>query len=106
MINLFTVEIADRWVRTNFQRLIDFFREQPIIKANFVFREFTFTAGVTRQDIAHRLGFTPKDVLVLSVSDDADVTFHPDAFTTTYIQTTVTKACTVRCLIGRYEDSN
>lgn len=104
-IVLYTAEIADRFVRDNFRKIQDALRAEPVLKTDLKFFEFDFTSGAVSQVYkAHGLGFKPKDVILLSTTNNADVVFHYDNFTVTNIQITTTTACKVRCLIGRFEE--
>lgn len=105
MINLFTVQIVDGFVRENFQRVQNFLSGHPLMRGNFEFMELTLGA-VTNHNVPHLLGFTPKDVITLSVSDSADVIWHYDNFTSDNIQVSTTKACTVRLYLGRHKEGN
>lgn len=102
---LYTAEIADRFIRDNFRKIQEALRAEPILKPDFRFFEFDFTNGaVTQTDKSHGLGYLPKDVILLSASNSADVIFHYDDFTKTSVNITTSAACKIRCLIGRFEE--
>lgn len=105
-LKLFTNEIKDQYLQENFIRLEDFFREDPLQKFGFKFQEITFTAAVTARAVRHFLMFTPKDIIQLSVTrpDSVTVTWHYDDFNETNLYVTTSGACTIRILVGRYEE--
>lgn len=107
---LFTTEVQDRFSRENFLRLKNYLRDEAVLKTQFKFFEYTFGPNLSYSatvEIPHKLGFRPKDTIQLSVmnADDAVITWHYDDFTNTHVKITADKACTVRALLGRYEDN-
>jgi len=109
VLNYYVREIADSYVKENFQRIREFLRDDPWQKGEFkVFTiEFpstlTFPATLTPK---HFLNFTPRDVVMLSVVDDdgATITWHYDDFNAETVKVQASAACTVRAFIGRYEE--
>jgi hypothetical protein len=106
LISLFTIQVLDGFVRENFKRLQDFVNSEPILRGNFQFMEITLAAAGTRLVVQHKLGFQPKDVITLAVSNEADVTWHYDDFTSTSLTITTTAATTIRAYVGRHKEGN
>ena len=106
-INLYLSEIEDKLIRENFFRVEKYVREDTVRKAQWTFLTFTFDSAVSNVRIAHRLRFTPLDVILLSVrkSDSSTVTWHFDDFDKTSIVVSTSGPCVVRAYIGRYEES-
>lgn len=104
MIKFFLQEIKDLFVRENFISLNRLLRSEATLKGNFKFFTYTFTAAATGATIQHTFGFVPKDVILLSVTNGATVTFNYDNFTRTTIEVTSDAATTFRAFFGKYED--
>lgn len=106
ILGYFTREIQDDYIRENFQRIREFFRDDAIIKGQFEFFTVTFASATTLTPL-HGLSFTPKDVILLSVTDadSAAITWHWDDFSDTTIKVQADAACTIRAYIGRYEEN-
>ena len=98
-------EIEDKWVRENFQRLQDFIRLEALFKGNWKFLEITMTAAVTNRDFEHGLGFQPKDVIQLSLTEGVTWDWKYSRFTPTTVRFTTSGAGTIRALVGRYEEN-
>jgi hypothetical protein len=105
LISLLVNQVLDGFVRANFQRLQDYLNASSLLRGNYSFRELTLGA-VTNHNVAHSLGFVPVDIIQTYVSDGADVIWHYDNFTSTTLQVSTTKACTVRAYIGRHKEGN
>lgn len=103
-VMFFLEEVEDVYIRDNFRRLQNAMGVEAVLQADFKFFEITATDSVLNFDYVHNLGYQPKDVMLLSVTDEESVTFHYDAFTKTTIQFTTTGACTFRCFVGRYRE--
>jgi hypothetical protein len=103
-LNFFLEEIDQPYVRDNFKRLKDAIDQEPLFKAGFKFFSIPLTTAVSAFKFPHNLGFKPRDVLLLSTSNNADVTFHYDSFTGTDIFFTTTASTTIRCFIGTYAE--
>ena len=104
-------DVDDVYIRENFKRLTVFLQEFPLFRGEWAFFEKTFTAAVTDLDIAHGLGFTPKDVILTGVSGAGVtgfgiITFNFDEFDETNINVTTTGACTVRFFLGAYKEES
>lgn len=106
-VKFFLEEIDDNpYVRDNFKRLQDAIDTEAVLKPEFKFFQITVTSGVTSFSYPHKLKYQPKDVIFLSASNNADVTFKYDSFTATNIVFTTTAACTFRCFIGTYREGD
>jgi len=77
---------------------------EQILKGEWKFVEYTFTQAETNKKIPHKLGFTPKDVLQLSLTGAGSITWNYSSFDETNLDITTTGACVVRAFIGRYRD--
>ena len=103
-MNLLLTEIADKWVRENFKRIQDKLRDDPLLRGNFQFIEFSVSSATTHT-VPHRLGFQPSEVIQLYVSPDSiSVTWNYDSFTKTTFSVTTTGSCTIRAYIGRHQE--
>lgn len=113
MIKFFLSEIADRFVRENFQKIDSYFRDEPFRKGRFKFIEKDLVADdaevlagypVTRT-FRHELGFQPKDIIQLSATGGATIVWDYIQFTRTHLSLTFSADCTVRFYVGRHEES-
>jgi hypothetical protein len=94
-------EIPDLYVRENFKRLKDFFRqESPLL--GFKHFELVFDAAVTNYKLRHGLGFVPKDVIQTSLTGAGVVTWNYSSFDKDSADLTVSGPCTVRFFLGTY----
>ena len=96
-------KVKDEYVRDNFRRVKEYLAADIMRKMSFQFFEWELTDSGTYV-YPHSLGFQPLDVVQLSVRrpDTATVVWNYDDFTATNVSFTVSAACTVRALIGRY----
>ena len=113
VLDYYLTEITDNYIRENFQRIREFLRDDPVQKTKFEFfklntRDIDEGASypITLEP-QHFLSFQPRDVILLSVvdSDQATVTWNYDDFNSQTISLTASAACTIRALVGRYEES-
>lgn len=107
VLKLFLSEIADVKTRENFSRIERFFRDDVFRKFQPVFFQYVFRESTTYPAVVtvpHNFNFVPKDVIQLSVSNDAVITWHYDDFTINNITLESDKACTVRAFIGSYAE--
>lgn len=111
MIKLFVTEVADKILQENFRRLADFFRKDPFQKGKWQFIEIALQASTidgaypVTHTPPHNLNFRPKDIITLSVSDGATVTWNYDDFTVDNLSITFSADCTVRAYVGYYRES-
>lgn len=103
-VRLNVSQIEDFYTRDNFKRLQIAIEGEPVLKTDFKFFEIITNASVLKFKYPHNLNFIPKDILFLSATNDADVTFHYDLFDFTNIVFTTTVATTFRCFIGSYRE--
>jgi hypothetical protein len=98
-------EIADLYIRKNFERLRDFFRDEPTLDSMRGYT-LTFTAAQANKKVSHSLGFQPKDILITSKTGDGTVIFNNSSFTATDLDITISGAVStsnptvVRFLVG------
>jgi hypothetical protein len=91
-------------VRNALQKIKEGFDKFVFEKGDWKFFEITLNSAVTELRFSHKLNFTPKDVIQLSVTDSATITWHYDDFDSTYIVLSSSTACTVRAFIGRVRE--
>lgn len=103
MLSLDLPNVRDEYVRENFRQIKEEATNQVFFNKNFQFREVIFTQAETNFKYAHNLAFTPKDVILLSKTGSATVTFNYDSFDATNLDITVSGATTLRFFVGRYE---
>lgn len=97
---LIVSEIVDNYIRRNFLNLKNYFQEQSQL-LDFKFFEVKFTANSLTQLVSHDMGIVPVDVVFLSITKNASVSFNIGMFTKEKMSVTVDKACAVRFLAGR-----
>jgi hypothetical protein len=102
VISLLIAEIADRYVQENFNRLKNFFQNQPFLKGQWRFIEIDLDNGVTNFKYKHNLGFIPKDVILTSITPSVSVVWNYDSFDREFIDFTTSGACVIRAFIGSY----
>lgn len=74
-------------------------------RGNWTFFEIPVnTAGMLQYK--HHLGFKPRDVILLSVSQGVTVTWLYDSFTEEHLVLTASGACTIRAYIGAHREGN
>lgn len=101
-------EIADQYIRKNFERLRDFILQETPLQG---FRAFSirFEAPVINFKFKHGLGFAPKDLIQTSLIGQGGVQWNYSNFTATELDLTVSGAVsstaptTVRFLVGTLE---
>ncbi len=99
--------VNDSSTRDILQRIRNFIRDFPLFNGDWKFFEITFERGEDSKKIPHGLTFIPKDVIqtaIINGTDDAAaVIWNYSYFDETYLDVTVSSACTVRAFIGRYQ---
>ncbi len=98
--DLLIKETQDEFTQENFKRIKDYFRDMAVDRTGFEFLEITAPNGTSAY--GHRLGYVPKDIIVMHNSANVSVAFNYDLFTASDISLTVGGATTLRLLIGRY----
>lgn len=94
-------QIQDIYIRDNFKALLSYFSTQNQL-LDFKFFEQVFDGEADEVQIAHALGYIPKDILVTRITGDGVVTFNYSKFTTTTLSLSATGACRVRFFAGTY----
>lgn len=104
---IYVSQIAEPYTKQNFKIIGSLFNEIPFLKGQWRFIEFTLSASGTDIQLAHGLGFAPKDIILLSAVAGT-VTFNYDLMDSNYFYVTATLAgsapMTVRAFIGRYTE--
>lgn len=99
---LFKKDIKEEFTQTNFVRLSDFFAADALTRCGFEFISCVVPGAVTNAPVVHRLGYAPKDVILMHNLTNATVTFNYGLFDDTNIYVTTNAATTLRMLVGRY----
>ncbi len=89
MVSLLLEQTKDPVARENFQKLDEFFVNDPIISHGYKFFRLRFTQTITSAQIRHNLGFKPNLVLTAFLEGAGNVSFEMDSFTSEYIQMTL-----------------
>lgn len=105
MLNLLIEEVQDIYARDNFRKLEDLSELNPFLKGAWVLKELVFTQAETNLKIPHGLPFTPQDFITTFVSNSATFAVNYDLVNATNIDITVSAACRVRLLMGRYTNA-
>lgn len=99
-LELILKDVDDEYVRENFSRIARSLQDEVLGRANWKFFSISLPAGLTR--FKHSLGYTPKDILLTSVTNSETVVFKYDNFDQTHIELEASGACTVRFFAGTY----
>lgn len=91
-------------VRDALQSVREAFQSTVLNKGEWKFFEIVLNGPVSEFTYSHKLSFIPKDVIQVSVTGGAQVTWHYDDFDRTNLVLSSTAACTVRAYIGRYKE--
>lgn len=83
-------------------KFLQYIDKNPLLSYGFDFLEYTFTTAVTNLEVAHSLGYAPKDIILTSKTGTASVTINYDLTTDKYVYITTSGATTIRLLIGSY----
>lgn len=105
---LYISQLEDPYLQQNFNTLGEQFGIIPFLKGEWKFLEFTVKASGSNQKIEHKLGFQPKDVLLLSVVNGS-ITFNYGSFSKDFLDvnaTVTTSPMTVRVFVGRYTEES
>lgn len=103
LVTLEQAKVKDIYSQDNFKTLEDFVNTQPLFKGFFSFYEIAIPMGANFK-FRHRLAFQPKDVLFLSCTGGATVTFNYDNFDREFIDVTASAITRARFFLGRYEE--
>jgi len=102
-LELILKDIDDPYIQENFSRLRRFIDDQPILAGNWQFFQLDIPSAQADLRFQHKLGFRPKDVIVLSVDGDKRVDFRFDLFTKDFIFLSTQGAACIRFLLGSYD---
>ena len=107
MINIDLKNIKDKYIYDALKGIEEeLTQEQPWMKGKWQYIEKQFSAASADAAIAHNLKFAPKDVIILSKTNDdsTSVTIHWDDFDDTYIYLTTDGAVNIRMYVGTHEE--
>lgn len=93
-------------VREALQKVKEAVDGSVLERGEFQFFEITISSAVTNFRYSHKLNFTPKDVIQLSVTGAGTVTWNYSQFSATFLDLTTTGACVVRAYIGRHREGS
>jgi hypothetical protein len=99
---LYVKEIENLYVRTNFQNLFDYFKNNNQL-LNFNFVEVVFEEAGTKL-ISHGLDFIPNDIIRSQITGTGIVTFNRSQFDEENISLTSTGPARVRFYVGSFID--
>lgn len=94
-------EIADIYLRKNFQALTDYFQNENQL-LGFKFFEVTFSAAEENRTVAHGLGYLPQDIVLSKITGTGKVSFNRSLFTKTNLNITSSGAATIRFYCGSH----
>lgn len=106
MIRILYESIEDPITQDGFQKVQEFINDLDLLKPDFIFQTYTFTAAVTALRIRHPLGRVPRDIIQTATSNGMIVTWHFDNFTREELVVTTTGPGTVRLFLGAYIGGN
>jgi len=96
-------EVEDEFSQENFKRIQDYFIAQALDRCNFQFLEIPVTGVVTNKKFRHRLGFVPKDIILMHNLNNQSVTWNYSLFSSTELDFDCAGSTILRILAGRYE---
>lgn len=103
MIKLLVLETTDEIARENMKRLQkELTEDQLILKGQWKFFTFTFTAAISNFKYPHKLNFVPHDIIQTSLYGAGALTWNYTSFDRTNLDITTTGACVVRAFVGSY----
>lgn len=91
-------------VRDALQNIKQAVEGATLLKGEYKFVQITVKSAANNLKYSHNLSFTPIDVILLSVSNSAAVTWNYDSFDSSFIVLSTTGPCTVRAYIGRHKE--
>lgn len=109
MIKLLLREIADQYVRRNFELLQSYFDKNRQLE-DFQHVELTFTGAAVNYKYPHGFSFTPADIVQTSLKGPGTVTWNYALFDGTNLDLTIAGTPTVanpiivRAFIGRFTE--
>lgn len=102
-IELILKDVEDEYVRENFSRIASALQNEVLGRAGWKFFSISLPAGLTR--FKHNLGYTPKDIILTSVTNSESVIFKYDEFDQTHLELDASGACVVRFFAGTYGEN-
>jgi len=96
-------EVEDEFSQENFKRIQDYFSSLAIDRCNFKFLEISVTGAVTNKKFKHRLGFVPKDIILMHNLNNQAVTWNYSLFSNSELDFDCPGSTILRILAGRYE---
>lgn len=99
--NLFVKELADIYLRKNFDNLDQYFKSQNQLYG-FQFKEIVFTQAQATYTFPHGMSVIPQDVFVTQLTGVGSVSFLYGQFTLKNIVLSVTGPCRLRFFYGTY----
>ena len=98
--------IEDEAVRESLIWLYEYLVQLPILRGEFEFFEVDIRSSIVDESIPHKLGFVPKDIILTSATNGAQVIFNYDKFTLENIVVQTNVPSVIRFLAGRYTDES
>lgn len=106
MLDFPLISIEDSNVRETLEVLKELLSQIPFLKGKWQFLEYTADSAVTNKKVAHQLGFSPKDAILLSKTGSASVTLNYDSFDAASLDITTTGATRIRLFVGTFREDN
>lgn len=103
-LDLILKDISDKYIRENFFRLKKFLGGQVLFDGSFKFFDIEIDEINLSFKIPHGFTFIPLDIIRLSVTGNANVTFLYDDFDRDNIYVATAGPCRLRFLAGRIDD--
>jgi len=97
-------DVADLYVRTNFQNLQNYFSRQNQF-LDFQFLEIIFSAAESNRRVRHGLNVVPHDLVRLEMSGTGVVTWHRARFDKNFLYVSSTGPARIRLFVGQYSRS-
>lgn len=99
---LLVKEIADFYVRENFQKILRFLEVENQFRG---FRHITIVRaqGGTNVKYPHNLGYLPQDVVTTFITPGVTLTWNYDKFDMSFLDFTISGPGTVRAYVGTHE---
>ena len=102
-LRLDLAQLKDMPTQEAFKRLSEYINNSNILAGEFKHFEVKFPGADPAYKFTHNLGFTPKDIIITSISGNGVLTFNVDESNNKTITLTVSGSCTARFLLGTYE---
>lgn len=99
MLELYTKQINDEYVRQNFEKIEEAWNDLVFTLGDFEFFEFRITGAQSDYKLYHNLGFNPNDVIVTKAIGSS-YQFNYDGFNDKYLTIETTGDLYLRCIIG------